>query len=635
MIKKVGIKYMSVKVKLEPAVFYTLEQFKAFTDLVPGIVWTADSYGTIEYTNKNWYNFTGLKKTPNLEKSFFSVIHPDDQKRAISAWNYSRKHGSFFEVEIRLSKYDGTYHWFLMRGKPIRSDHHAVWKWFGIATDITDRIALEDQISSQYVELENIYRITPIGLALIDSNYQIIRINDYFADMLDMRAKKLIGKPLFQQAPLFAQPVDKFIQKVFKTGKPVLNVELAELDNANNHQKKVWKMNWHPLKDEDKAVVAISMVAEDITEKKYAENNIRMSEERLATIYEKAPIGIVEIAADGRFIAVNEEYCRITGYKKNQLLHLSIKDNSHPEDYPIDLHHLQQLIQGVIPFYRLEKRIVRPDGTSIWTELMRTIAHHNPGDPIRILSVIVDISERKKLEQRKDDFFSMASHELKTPFTTIKAISQILQRNENISPSQRKIYLKKMNLQIDRINDLISNLLDISKMEKGKIAFIKEKFNFDNLVKETRETIQQITKSHKIYLRGKTHKKVYADRERISQVIINLINNAVKYSPKADKVIIKSLVNTHEVQLSVRDFGIGIPKRDQINIFDRFYRVVESTDKTYPGLGVGLYISQQIIKRHGGEIKVNSRPGKGSTFTFTLPLAVEKQNSTSKYLILR
>jgi signal transduction histidine kinase len=228
----------------------------------------------------------------------------------------------------------------------------------------------------------------------------------------------------------------------------------------------------------------------------------------------------------------------------------------------------------------------------------------------------------------RDDFISVASHELKTPVTSVKMFTQVLKKHsEQIGDLKAVSHLSKMDKQINKLTELIYDLLNISKIQAGRMEFRKQLFDFDAQIKEIVEVLQQSSEKHKLVIQGETKKKIYGDEERIGQVINNLISNAVKYSPKANKVIIQLSSNKDCVTLSVTDFGIGMAKQHLDKIFERFYRVYDTTDKTFPGLGIGLYISSEIIKRHGGKFWVESNPGEGSTFSFSVPIkGREKEN---------
>jgi signal transduction histidine kinase len=176
-----------------------------------------------------------------------------------------------------------------------------------------------------------------------------------------------------------------------------------------------------------------------------------------------------------------------------------------------------------------------------------------------------------------------------------------------------------MNSQINKLTKLIDDLLNISRIQLGKLEFNFHKFDINELVYEMTETLRASTKRHVISISGSISKDVFGDKDRVSQVLSNLINNAIKYSPNSNKVNIHLEENKKGALITVEDFGIGIDDVHLQAIFSRFYRVNDQNEKTFPGLGIGLYISAQIVERHGGEILVSSIKGKGSKFTFTIP----------------
>jgi PAS domain S-box-containing protein len=241
-----------------------------------------------------------------------------------------------------------------------------------------------------------------------------------------------------------------------------------------------------------------------------------------------------------------------------------------------------------------------------------------------------DITDRKRaeeaqrqLEVRKDAFISMASHELRTPVTSLKAFTQVLQRRLQKQPDtdpQVLRVLDRIDEQINRQTRLISDLLDLSRMQAGYLALHETWFDFDGLVRETLDTVQPTTQTHTLRLEGATHAQVYGDRERLGQALINLLTNAIKYSPRADSVLVTLRSDREWAEVTVRDFGIGIAPKHQKQIFERFYQVDDPQMSTYPGLGIGLYIAQTIMERHGGRLWVESSVGKGSAFHCDLSL---------------
>jgi two-component system, sensor histidine kinase and response regulator len=231
-----------------------------------------------------------------------------------------------------------------------------------------------------------------------------------------------------------------------------------------------------------------------------------------------------------------------------------------------------------------------------------------------------EIEIRKKAESKKDEFISIASHELKTPLTSIKAYFQILQMTvDTLDKDTIKKYIARCHQQIEKLNDLVRELLDISQIENGKIRFSMEKINFQDVLNSTLEMIRQTNDEVIIKVEGSADVMIIADEMRIEQVLINYLTNAIKYSPSAKEVTVKLYVQGKQLKVSVKDNGIGIPKDKQPFIFDKFYRAEDATHH-FQGLGIGLFICAEILRRHSGTYGVYSEPGNGSEFYFTLPI---------------
>lgn len=229
--------------------------------------------------------------------------------------------------------------------------------------------------------------------------------------------------------------------------------------------------------------------------------------------------------------------------------------------------------------------------------------------------------ETQDLVYRRDEFFSIASHELKTPVTSLKAYTQLLLMDwkEGEDPQHKKM-LERMDMQINKLTSLINDLLDTSKLEKGQLVYHKETFVLNDLVKEIIDDVT-ITSTHEVVFHSHSNSSVYADRDRIGQVISNFLTNAIKYAPDSREIIVSLKDVDHKVICSVTDYGNGIDPSEQRKIFERFYRISGNNLHTFPGLGLGLFICKEIIEKHGGKIGLKSELGKGSTFYFELPFS--------------
>ena len=223
--------------------------------------------------------------------------------------------------------------------------------------------------------------------------------------------------------------------------------------------------------------------------------------------------------------------------------------------------------------------------------------------------------------RKKDEFISIASHELKTPLTSIKATMQMLGKHEFTNENDRKIhpFIIRANKQVKRLSGIVDNLLDVGRLSQESVQLNKAHFLLYEAVQECTAEIFSVVKTHELVINGVKAVEVFADKFRIEQVIVNLISNAIKYSPNANRVEVNIETEGDMVKVSVRDFGIGIPQEHLPYLFERYYRAHESS-QSFAGIGLGLYISYEFIKRHSGDMGVISENGSGSTFWFTLPV---------------
>ena len=303
----------------------------------------------------------------------------------------------------------------------------------------------------------------------------------------------------------------------------------------------------------------------------------------------------------------------------------SESDQQFPETHPDDLNieeEFQRCRKKGKPL-ELEARIKNLDSGDFRYHLLRMSPVYQDEKINNWVGTFTDIEDQKKMEKEKDEFLSIASHELKTPLTSIKAYIQLLDRklkiNNNVTEA---VYAGKALDQIEKLNTLITDLLDVSKIENGKLKINKKPSDLEKLIHNTIDTILQTHDNPNVKIDrhiGKINQLVPFDAIRIEQVLINFLTNAIKYSPENNQVIVTTFVDDDEVKVSVTDFGIGIPEFKQDAVFRKFYRVEESSVQ-FQGMGIGLYICAEIIKQHHGTIGLSSKVDEGSTFYFTLPL---------------
>jgi len=377
----------------------------------------------------------------------------------------------------------------------------------------------------------------------------------------------------------------------------------------------------------------------DITAQKQAKEDqqklmalIAESEELLRNITTAAPTGLWMSDEQGNITYVNQTWVDWTGlcYEENLAdgwLNSIVREDREKamEKFHNDLANRT--------LYEVEFRINHTDGTKHWCVATGKPQYRHDGTFSGYIGSCVDITEQKNLQQQKDDFIGIASHELKTPVTSIKAYTQVLERMLLKKGETKEAgMIGRMDGQLNRLTSLIGDLLDVTKINSGKLQFNDRDFEFNDLVKELVEDLQRTTEKHTLIEHFFPTGIVFGDKERIGQVITNLITNAIKYSPQADRIIIHTGIKNNEVNLCIEDFGIGIEEDKLKRVFEQFYRVSGDMQHTFPGLGLGLYISSEIIKREGGRIWVTSKHGVGSTFCFALPLKYKTKVQQSKFM---
>jgi len=435
--------------------------------------------------------------------------------------------------------------------------------------------------------------------------------------MFGYKAEEAIGQSIALIIPPELRREEKEIIKQLKKGNRMHHFETVRVGKTGN--KIAVSLSISPIRNSAGEVIGASKIARDITDTKKTELALKESEERLRMALEAGNIGVWDWDMVGDNLYWTENVYKIHGVEKSTFK--STFKNYMKLIHPDDKKSFGEAIQEVIrekKAFNHDMRIVGKNGIH-WITTRATVFYDKDNNPIRMLGATSDITKQKQLDQEKSDFLSMASHELKTPLTSMKIFIDLFKRQQSINPEKGEYYMNRIKDQADRLAELTNDLLDVSRIETGKLKLSKDSFVLNKLIEETVESLQPSTQKHKIEIFDNGSVKVVADKYRIYQVLINLLTNAIKYSPQGEKILVKIDYQKNDVVVSVKDFGIGIKKDEQDKVFDRLYQISDPEEKTYPGLGLGLFISKEIIDRHHGKIWVESVKGKGSTFYFSLP----------------
>jgi PAS domain S-box-containing protein len=474
------------------------EAFRLLADALPGIVWTSQPDGRVDYYNQPFYDFTGYTRETFRFRYWGNILHPDDQERTLAVWAYAYSTGTPYEIEYRVRRHDTeSYHWFLVRATPITNAEGRIIKWFGTGTDIDQRKQAEEKL-------------------------------------------------LFH-ASLARSILDAIV---------VTSLESTIL-------------SWNSAAEE------------------------------------------------------------IYGWKAEEVLGKSFNDTVRTQ-YPAPIKSRDEWIKMVLKrgYWSGEMRQQRRDGAWLDLQTGMSVFRNIEGKATGLVGIIRDITEQKLEEQRKDTFIGMASHELKTPLTTVKGFVQLLKRQlKRLDMNEQVGTLGKIEGQVNVLAELVNELMDVSRVQAGRLEYTWEELDIDAVVKHVVEMVQQTSRDHAIKVKGKSCRTITGDRAHLERVLTNLLTNAIKYSPQANRVDITLGCTESGVLISVRDYGIGISQAEQEHIFERFYRSSTAWSKAIGGLGMGLYIVQEIVNKHGGKINVESKEGEGTTFSIELPFPSERDET--------
>jgi PAS domain S-box-containing protein len=377
-----------------------------------------------------------------------------------------------------------------------------------------------------------------------------------------------------------------------------------------------YRVEFVPLKDEAGTIYAGLIIALDITD-------IRSAEEKsakLAAIVESSDDAIISKTLDGTITSWNRAAERMYGYEAAEIVGESILKLI-PDDRQDEEPMIIDKIKKGDHVNHFETRRLTREGKELDVSLTISPLRDSNGEITGVSKIARDISEKKQDELRKSDFIGMVSHELKTPLTSLTALLQVLgQKLQKSDDPFVTSALGKANQQVKKMGNMINGFLNVSRLESGKIIIDKQPFNLEELIAETVNETELTVSSHQILIASCYALSINADRDKIASVISNLISNAVKYSPKGKTITIKCEVIENNAVFSVKDEGMGIKAHDIDKLFERYYRVSTNHTRHISGFGIGLYLSAEIIQRHGGKIWVESESGVGSTFYFSLPL---------------
>ncbi|MES2266866.1 MAG: ATP-binding protein [Bacteroidota bacterium] len=558
--------------------------------------------------------------------------------------------------EIRTSYYDFAYRAILNPDGSTRCILHT-------ATDVTDRFLSQRRIAEMNEEVAAINEeLSSSNLQLLETNHELaesqetlIILNNNLTESetqlqfaidaaslgtwdLDPKTNKFSGnerlKSWFGLNPEDHIPLTKATDVIAPHDR--LNV-IAAIQQAMQYSSgggydieytiinpvtqipRIVKAKGKALFNIDNEVIRFSGTLQDITVERHAREQLIDTNQRLELALDAGKFGSYDMELETGKILCSDQFKLNFGWPLE-------KEFNYTDLMEVILTSYRKYVEKQVKnaithntVYNAEYEITWPDGTRHWISASGKPRYNEQGKAIRMIGVTYDITEVKTNEQRKDDFISIASHELKTPITTLKSSLQLLNRMKD-DPSAKMLpkLIEQSNRSMEKISSLIEDLLNVSRMNEGQLHLNKSIFTIADVLNQCCNHIRA-TGKYALIFEGDTNLQVFADEHRIDQVIINLVNNAVKYAPNSREIYLIVAKEGSMAKISVKDNGPGIAPEKLPHLFDRYYRA-DYSGIQYSGLGLGLYICSEIVRKHKGEIGAESELGKGSTFWFTLPL---------------
>jgi len=459
-------------------------------------------------------------------------------------------------------------------------------------------------------KFNTLFDLTSVASKVIGSDLTILRVNDALVELLGYESDEIVGTTILDYACEAYKEHWHDLQEALWLQK-VPSFKLQACLHAKD-KRLVW-VNVTTILYEDQGETYGFTVLDDITGIKQLED----AQRRLNLALKYSRMAVWEFDLVNNSVYRSEGHDEIFGYKKQQDDWTIESYYTHFEEK--DLFKFRNALSSIVPGGKidLQARLITANGTVRWVNIQGVLEADQKGKLIKILGTISDITRDKLIERHKDDFISVASHEMKTPVTSLKATLQLLDRMKSELPPAVQQLITLANRSVGKMIALIDDLLNAGKSYNDQLKLRKSAFNLSELMDECCGHLR--VQGVAVRIEGDQDIRVRADAERIERVMVNLLSNAVKYSPLNEPIVIRIDKSATAVKIAVMDKGMGIPPEKQTLLFERYYQA-NTSEGAYSGLGLGLYISSEIIKKHGGEMDVISEVGQGSTFWFTLPL---------------
>jgi two-component system sensor histidine kinase VicK len=480
------------------------------------------------------------------------------------------------------------------------------------------------QLKESNGRFQNLIRDATVGIiVLIGDEMRVKIVNQSYADFIGSSVDELVTQPLYNNLPQLKNTLNPIYQQIKHNGEAINQYDVPyKLSRGDEQVAGYMNVIYQPYREADGQFRGLIILCQDTTEQVNARLRVQKADEMTNLAITAARLGSWHLDPESKSLIYNDTLAELYGYQgTDKMTFQQVLEQISDEYRVMVIEEINKAISygGHYDVTFTQKRF--DNAELIWLRSLGKISYDKNGNPSLFSGFVMDVTEQQKDEQRKNDFIGMVSHELKTPITSLLAYLQLLQNKSIKNDDQFAVAaLGNCLRQIKKMTTMINGFLNVSRLDAGKIQIDKQRFDMAELMREIEEESVGAVSSHAILFAPVEETWIVADRNKIGQVVDNLVSNAVKYSYPNSAIKISCVHKDQQIQVSVTDEGPGIAPENLDKIFERYFRTETASDSLVAGFGIGLYLCSEIIEHHGGEIWVESEQGSGSTFYFTLPV---------------
>jgi PAS domain S-box-containing protein len=668
----IEVRDITERKKVEGALQESEARFRQLANSLPQIVYATTSGGaTLEFINDTWLEYTGQSLEEALGGKANEPLHPEDRERTVKLWQVSFQDNRAYEDEIRIRSRTGEYRWFLTRSLPIKNGAGEVVRWIGTSTDIHERKLSEERLSfllSLNALVQELAGAKEIETLITRKVAERLRADRCYFTRVDVKEDALHIKTDWHQRdlssmagdyhlsdfvlPEFARaskagqttvihditthPVTAPFAVTFQTLSIGSSIAVPMLKGGqwvgmlvlNTRQPRRWQSHEVELAE------SVARQFLPVIERAEAEEKVRESEDRFRNMADHAPVMVWITEPAGRCSFLSQSWYEFTGQTPETGLGFGWLNATHPEDRETS-ENIFLAANANQRAFSLEYRLRHKDGSYRWAIDSAQPRFGKDGEFLGYIGSVLDISERKRAEEtlreaneqlrvlneQQKRFVADAAHELRAPLTSIQGNLQLLNQYKPVDPSLQAEMLGDVQRESERLGRLVNDLLAIARGDSG-LKLEKKSLPLEQVLLEAWRSASALTTQHQLHLGALPRVEVLGNRDRLKQLALILLENAIKYTPAGGCITMGLEADKEKVRLYVSDTGIGIGQEDLPHVFERFYRAdkARTPHKETSGTGLGLSIAEWIVKQHEGKIWLESEPGKGTTAWLELPL---------------